>query len=830
MLANLKVRTKLLAVIIPLVAVIIAGAVYGVVDRLGTANDYDDDADLIELASAQAVFNSSVDTESIHAIIGSGGDEAAITKFEAAATLSNENWELLRGAAQDIAERDELLDDRLSSLNDEFSRVVDLRTEILAGTAHPDVVQVEYEDLNDALVGVAAAAANTTDTPEALSALESSQKLSSIAHATSDIAREAAATAADQADGSVPELRERLGAYRQTSATFDSGADDDLTQRYEDSISEAEAVEIAVALEEDTVSKLLDAGVGNGETLASVSAANASLQQSVLDDATRDLDNLGDDAREMARNLAIISGIALLAALILSALFARSIARPMRQLNKRTASLASERIPNSVEQIQKSGEAEPLSPDVIPVESKSELGQLAGSINSISALTMSVARRQSEVVRTGIADIFVHLARRNQALLDRQIEFIDQLEANEQDPDQLDNLFRLDHLATRMRRNAESLLVMAGVETPRRRGTSIGLVDVLRVAAGEVEDFARIELTSIDQVSVTGAVAVDLAHLVSELMENATQFSPPDTKIEVRAGLGEHGEFKITIADRGIGMCPEQCEAANELLANPPLIGLALSRSLGFTVVSRLAGRIDAVVSIVSNAGTGTVATVVIPIAAITPAKAAIPGATDQTPQPDPDRTPREPQFEREEAKTPTISAALAELEPMIDATKPPTEPPAESVNGAPTVPALPPKASRVAPETSADSQPTRQADEEPYASAQMTPRPPSRTPSLPQEPATQSPGFKELAQVAQAQDPILESASRRPAPSADGLARRVPGATSLDTEPSGPAMTPTKRSPEEVRRLLSRYRGGLDKGRAGTTPENDDEAGGRQQ
>ena len=156
-------------------------------------------------------------------------------------------------------------------------------------------------------------------------------------------------------------------------------------------------------------------------------------------------------------------------------------------------------------------------------------------------MTVEVAEEQGALLRKGIGDIFINLARRNQTLLDRQIEFIDQLEANEEDPDQLDNLFKLDHLATRMRRNAESLLVLAGAEPPRRRGRPVALADVVRVAIGEVEDFARISLLALDDVTVGGNVAVDLAHLLSELMENATHFSPPDTTVEIVGHRSDDG-------------------------------------------------------------------------------------------------------------------------------------------------------------------------------------------------------------------------------------------------------------------------------------------------
>ena len=193
--------------------------------------------------------------------------------------------------------------------------------------------------------------------------------------------------------------------------------------------------------------------------------------------------------------------------------------------------------------------SETLTP--IDINSKDEIGQLADAFNSIQQVTVEVAEEQAALLRKGIGDIFINLARRNQTLLDRQIEFIDQLEANEEDPDQLDNLFKLDHLATRMRRNAESLLVLAGAEPPRRRGRPVALADVVRVAIGEVEDFARIQLLALDDATVGGNVAVDLAHLLSELMENATHFSPPDTTVEiVGPPLRRRGYMHLGVATR----------------------------------------------------------------------------------------------------------------------------------------------------------------------------------------------------------------------------------------------------------------------------------------
>ncbi|HMQ28798.1 MAG TPA: ATP-binding protein, partial [Acidimicrobiales bacterium] len=278
--------------------------------------------------------------------------------------------------------------------------------------------------------------------------------------------------------------------------------------------------------------------------------------------------------------------------------------------------LSSERIPRLVEGLRSPESvagAEPMAVEPIEVRSRDEIGQLAEAFNAIQNVTVEVAEEQAALLRKGIGDIFVNLARRNQSLLDRQIEFIDELEANEEDPEQLENLFKLDHLATRMRRNAESLLVLAGAEPPRRRARPVALADVVRVAIGEVEDFTRVNLLALDDVTVGGNVAVDLAHLLSELMENATQFSPPETHVDVVGQRTTDRGYLITVSDQGIGMSAEQLAEANHMLAHPPLVGLALSRSLGFIVIGRLAARFGIAVRLVSSPAGGISAMVSLP-------------------------------------------------------------------------------------------------------------------------------------------------------------------------------------------------------------------------
>ncbi|MDY7106068.1 MAG: HAMP domain-containing protein [Actinomycetota bacterium] len=322
-----------------------------------------------------------------------------------------------------------------------------------------------------------------------------------------------------------------------------------------------------------------------------------------------------DDATATVRLYLLGAAIGIIVAVLLAFLVARATTRPLRRLTVAANTLATEQLPGLVERLRSAGANDTRAFEATPIEidSRDEIGQLAAAINSIQATTIDVAEEQSSLLRKGISDIFVNLARRNQTLLDRQIEFIDELEANEEDPDQLDNLFRLDHLATRMRRNAESLLVLAGAEPTRRRSRPVPLADVVRVAVGEVEDFARIKLVALDDVLVSGGAAVDLAHLLSELMENATQFSPPETTVEVIGHRTKDQGYVISVSDQGIGMSLEQLADANHLLANPPLVGLALSRSLGFTVIGRLAARFGISVRLTTSPAGGVTALVAVP-------------------------------------------------------------------------------------------------------------------------------------------------------------------------------------------------------------------------
>ncbi len=222
-------------------------------------------------------------------------------------------------------------------------------------------------------------------------------------------------------------------------------------------------------------------------------------------------------------------------------------------------------------------------------------------------------QRNRAAIKQGIQEIVVNLARRNQTLVDRQVEVLDALESSEENPDTLEQLFVVDHLATRMRRNSESLLVLADAEAPKRRGAPVLVSDVLRVAAGEVENYQNLSVTTEKDSYVSANAAVDLAHLLAELIENATNFSPPNKSVEVTGKFTIDDDYVINVIDHGTGMSANQLELSNDILENPPELDLGLSRSLGFRVIGRLAQRLGMKATLHTTPGSGVSAVVRIP-------------------------------------------------------------------------------------------------------------------------------------------------------------------------------------------------------------------------
>ncbi|WP_256104921.1 nitrate- and nitrite sensing domain-containing protein [Streptomyces sp. ODS05-4] len=296
-----------------------------------------------------------------------------------------------------------------------------------------------------------------------------------------------------------------------------------------------------------------------------------------------------------ARNDALLNGaivvVALLAAFILAGMMARQMSRSMRELRTAAFGIAEQRLPMLVDQLSRT---EPGRVDTrvqpIPIDSRDEIGEVARAFDQVHREAVRLAAEQA-LLRGNVNAIFTNLSRRNQSLIEGQLTLITDLENNEADPDQLENLFRLDHLATRMRRNGENLLVLAGEEPGRRWNQPVPLVDVLRAASSEVESYERIELTGVPESEIHGQAVTDLVHLLAELLENATTFSSPQTKVRVTATRLPDGRVMIEIHDKGIGLTAEDFADINHRLANPPTVDAAISQRMGLFVVGRLSDR-----------------------------------------------------------------------------------------------------------------------------------------------------------------------------------------------------------------------------------------------
>ncbi|GGS83277.1 sensor histidine kinase [Streptomyces violaceus] len=306
----------------------------------------------------------------------------------------------------------------------------------------------------------------------------------------------------------------------------------------------------------------------------------------------------------------IVLGVSLVGAFVV----ARSMIRSLRRLEETATKVASDRLPELVKQLSESDPQDvDTSVESVGVHSRDEIGRVAAAFDDVHREAVRLAAEQA-LLRGNVNAMFTNLSRRSQGLIQRQLSLISELESREADPDQLSSLFKLDHLATRMRRNGENLLVLAGEEPGRRWTRPVPLVDVLRAAASEVEQYERIELASVPTTEVAGRVVNDLVHLLAELLENATSFSSPQTKVKVTGHALPDGRVLIEIHDTGIGLSPEDLAAINERLASPPTVDVSVSRRMGLFVVGRLSQRHGIRIQLRPSDSGGTTALVMLPV------------------------------------------------------------------------------------------------------------------------------------------------------------------------------------------------------------------------
>lgn len=412
----------------------------------------------------------------------------------------------------------------------------------------------------------------------------------------------AALTSGSMEPSTLSALRTASSGKASELAIFQASGGQDVTQTYNDTVTGPEVNEAATislqATERGEAGRSIRvAGLSRSQAKDWFSNSSTELSEmhKVENAQVNSIVSQATDLGSTARDNAIIGGIVvllvLLLVLILTIAIARSMTRPLRRLREGALAVAKRELPDMVETLRNS---EPGTVDTsvrpIDVASTDEIGQVARSFDEVHREAVRLAADEA-LLRGNVNAMFVNLSRRSQSLIERQLRLIDGLEQGEQDSERLGSLFKLDHLATRMRRNGENLLVLAGQDAPRRWSQPVPLVDVLRASLSEVEQYERVQLQVQPGFAVVGQAVNDIVHLVAELVENATTFSPQDTRVQLNAQPLSGGGVMLDITDNGIGMPPEECAEVNRRLAEPPVVDVSVSRRMGLFVVGRLATR-----------------------------------------------------------------------------------------------------------------------------------------------------------------------------------------------------------------------------------------------
>jgi signal transduction histidine kinase len=389
--------------------------------------------------------------------------------------------------------------------------------------------------------------------------------------------------------------------------------------------------------------------------------------------------SLRTSAVEQAITFGAVGALGTVLGLLLVIMVSRSVSRPLVDLARQADELATTTLPATVKAILDAGAAGTEMPKVpkVSVTSRDEVAGMARALEAVNKTAVEMAAGQA-ALRRNLADAFVNLGRRNQNLVTRQLEYISEIELKEADPESLEELFRLDHLATRMRRNAESLLILAGSGPARHWSSSVPAMDVARAASAEVEDYKRLRLHHFDPAQITGGVTTDLVHIMAELIENALTFSPPGSPVDVYGRFLEGG-YVIVIVDSGIGMSADDLETANRRLEGQGSDGEVPGRYLGHFVAGRLASRHDIAISLQASHSGGLVARVKIPalliedpvpdLSAVAEVRSA-PTASASAPAPAPEADP--------------VVIASSPVEAMADGHAPSVDHHGASLNGGP--------------------------------------------------------------------------------------------------------------------------------------------------
>ncbi|MGW4916274.1 sensor histidine kinase [Streptomyces albidoflavus] len=544
---------------------------------------------------------------------------AALGELRRSRTATDQALARVRAGAEDTDATEGLSADsrrRLTALLESFEGIATLRRSVEDNT----VTRAAALDLYNRLVDPCFVFLTHLHTIEDVELDKQNRALVSLARARDLLSREDALVASalvgerfDKAD-----LRQVSDLLAQRTLLFETSLPllpDDEEARYE---RYWQGAETAPLRDLETSVAASPPGPPHGVTAKSWDTAAGKVLDGLAERGSAAADRYEERVRPVAVGIlvrAAATGVlgfaALVLSLYLSVRIGRSLIRDLSRLRHQAHEASGVRLP-SVQRRLAAGEQVDVDTEAPRLEyAKNEIGQVGQALNTLQRAAVEGAVKQAQM-RRGVSEVFVNLARRSQVLLHKQLTLLDTMERRTEDSEELADLFRLDHLTTRMRRHAEGLVILSGAAPSRQWRRPVQLMDVVRASVAEVEDYERIEVRRLPRIAVTGPAVADLTHLTAELLENATVFSPPHTAVQVHGESVANG-FTLEIHDRGLGMAPDVLLDANLRLAETPDFELSDTDRLGLFVVSRLAQRQNIRVSLQKSPYGGTTAVVFIP-------------------------------------------------------------------------------------------------------------------------------------------------------------------------------------------------------------------------
>ena len=601
-LRNWRLRTKVAAVLlVPTCAALLLGGLR-VQTEIDNANNFHRTVAQVDAAKQITEVIHQLQKERVLMVTGAAAtSSAAGSPLATQLDRSNTAISELRSAVAKLNLPDAAAMDRYERAVDGLSTLTTLRVLAQRGVYPDSALFTEYTSVIDTLVQVGrevTAAATTQELSRASTAAQTLNQAKEQITQLDALLQIAAAHNSFQSALNQDLARSANAAFTASITDFAAVASSQERQAYSDGYSGADVdadhlTEQSALLTESPTAPL---NIDIHTFTADSNLANDKLHQvelGLISQLRAQASSLASDAAAAAgRDIAALLGT-LMIALGLMLVIAWSLLTPLRRLRLEALDIAGVRLPQTLERIL--ADPDPVQAaqhavDPVSVFSREEIGQLARSFDLVHGQAVRMAVDQA-VLRDNVNAIFVNLSRRSQALVERQLSELDRLEQNEQDPDQLARFFVLDHLATRMRRNSENLIILSGTGLTKHVVRPLPLGELVGAAISEVEHYARVKATGLPDVLVHGRAVKDLIHLIAELLDNATTYSESSTTVTIAARTLRAGQLAMQISDSGMGMTAEELDAANQRLADPPDFDVTVARRMGLYVVARLAQR-----------------------------------------------------------------------------------------------------------------------------------------------------------------------------------------------------------------------------------------------